>query len=133
MVERTTINALEEFKGKVEEVILEKNTFDDNDADQYHIVMDPVDMEVGGKTQRLHEWIRLSPKATQTQVPEGSVVERYLSQIEILVPEAKKAKTLDEAFALLKGKTFVFKKVALGRSYEGRPARKLWVPVSVVE
>lgn len=132
MVDRSTSNALEEFVGVVEDVVLEKNTFADNDSDQFHIIMDPEDVDIQGKTGKLHEWVRLSPKTTDTTVPEGSVVERYLSQIELVVTEAKKAKTLKEAFDMMKGKKFQFKRVALGRAFEGKPARKLWVPTAKV-
>jgi hypothetical protein len=133
MVERTQPQGLEEFTGKVEDVVLEKNTFADTESDQYHIIMVPIDIKVGGKTERLHEWIRLSPKTTQTSIPEGSVVDRYLQQVEVCIPAAKKAKTIAEALGMMKGRTFKFKKVKLGRSFEGKPAREVWTCVSLVE
>jgi hypothetical protein len=133
MVTRTQANLLEEFKGKVEDVILEKNTFSDVEADQYHIIMAPIDVKVAGKTERLHEWVRLSPKTTQMSIPEGSIVDRYLQQVEACLPEAKKAKTINEALELMKGHTFQFKRVKLGRSFEGKPAREMWICVSLIE
>jgi hypothetical protein len=130
MVERNTSTGLEEFKGVVVDVVLEKNTLGDNEADQYHITMKPEGITMKGKTGMLHEWVRLSAKATQKSVPEGSIVERYLSQLEVVLPDAKKAKTLDEAFSLMKGKRFLFRRVKLGRAFEGKPARELWCPVA---
>jgi hypothetical protein len=133
MVERTTQTGLESFEGKVVEITLEKNSFQDVESDQYHIQMEPTTVAIKGKTGFLHEWLRLSPKTTQTAVPEGSVVERYLAQVELCIPEARKEKTLDGALKLMKGKTFEFRKVKLGRSYEGRPAREVWTPVKLLK
>jgi hypothetical protein len=133
MVERTTQTSMEEFEGKVIEVTLEKNTFNDAESDQYHIQMEPTTLQIKGKTGHLHEWLRLSAKTTQTQIPEGSVVERYLSQVELCISDARKAKTLNEALNMMKGKTFLFKKVKLGRSYEGKPAREVWTPIKLVK
>jgi len=133
MVERTTPGEgkrLEEFTGKVTDVALEVSTFEDNaEQQQYHITMVPEGVTIKGKTGALHEWIKLSPKATQKSVPEGSVVERYLSQLEVVLPESKSAKTLSEAFGMMKGKRFKFKRLKLGRPFKGQPAKELWVPV----
>ena len=79
MVERNTSTGLEEFKGVVVDVVLEKNTFGDTDNDQYHLTMKPEGIVMKGKTGFIHEWVRLSAKATQKSVPEGSIIERYLS------------------------------------------------------
>jgi hypothetical protein len=124
---------LEEFTGKVTEVVLEKSTFEDTEQDQYHIVMAPEDIQIKGKTGALHEWVKLSAKATQKSVPEGSIVERYLSQLEVVLPDAKKAKTLSEAFGMMKGKTFKFKRLKLGRPFQGKPAKEMWTPVELVK
>jgi len=132
MVERTTANLLVEFNGTVEDVQLEKNTYADADNDQFHITMKPVDKEIKGKTGLLHEWIRMSPKSKEEMIPEGSILDKYLTQVEMLVPEAKKAKTLSDAFNCMKGKKFTFKKVKLGRAFEGHAAREYWVPVSKI-
>lgn len=129
VVERQTANLLEEFSGEVVDVQLEMNQFADTDSSQFHITMKPTDKEIKGKTGMLHEWIRMSPKSKEEIIPEGSILDKYLTQVEMLVPEAKKAKTLTEAFATIKGKKFTFKKVKLGRSFEGHAAREYWVPV----
>lgn len=129
---RQTANILDEFKGVVEDVILEKNTLADAEQDQYHIVMNPEDVEVKGKTGKLHEWIRLSPKTTQESIPEGSIIDKFLTQLEIVLPDSKKAKTLDEAFGMMKDKKFLFKRVKLGKSFEGHPARSVWTPVQLL-
>jgi hypothetical protein len=128
IVERTSPNVLDEFTGKVVDVVLEKNTFADSDTDQYHISMEASDVDVKGKTGLIHEWIRLSPKTKQEAVPEGSVMDKYLTALELVLPEAKKEKAIDGALKLMIGKAFIFKKVKLGRSFEGHPARAMWTP-----
>lgn len=133
MVDRNSGQGLEEFTGVVADVVLEKNTFSDADSDQYHITIKAEGVQVKGKTGFIHEWVRLSAKATQKSVPEGSIVERYLGAIESVVPEARLAKTLDEAFRLLVGKKFLWKRVKLGRAYAGNPPREMWTPVSLVK
>jgi hypothetical protein len=133
MVDRVGANVLDEFEGKVVDVVLEKNTFADSESSQYHITMSGENIEVKGKTGVIHEWIRLSPKTTEESIPEGSIVDKYLTQLEIVLPEAKKAKTLADAFVLMKGKTFLFKKVKLGKAFEGHPARALWLPVQLLK
>jgi hypothetical protein len=131
IVERNQNSGLDEFKGVVADVVLERNTFGETDSDQYHMTMKPEGIAMKGKTGFIHEWIRLSSKATQKSVPEGSIVERYLSQLEVVVPEVKKAKTLDEAFAMIKGKRLLFRRVKLGRAFQGHQPREMWVPVAL--
>jgi len=135
MVERTKALGLEEFEAKVVEVVLEPSNLEGmEDMEQFHISMEPVDKKIlkESKTGFFHEWIRLSPKSTETSVPEGSVADRYIEEIELLIPEAKKKKLLSEVFQLIKGKTFLFKRKKLGRSYEGKEARNYWTPVKLI-
>ena len=130
MVERSTSSGgLDEFVGTVENVVLEKNTFGETESDQYHITIKAEGVAIKGKTGLIHEWVKLSAKATQKSIPEGSIVERYLSSLEVVMPALKSAKTLDEAFSQLKGKKFLWRRVKLGRAFEGHPARDVWVPV----
>lgn len=129
VVDRNKNDGLVEFVGVVADVVLEKNTFTgDDESTQYHITMKPEGIAMKGKTGFIHEWVRLSAKATQKSVPEGSIIERYLSQLEVVMPDAKKAKTLDEAFAMMKGKSFLFRRVKLGRAFQGNQPRDMWTP-----
>lgn len=130
MVERSEAKGLEKFKGEVESVEAEEGI---EGRTQYHVVMKPIDIEVGGATGRLHEWIPMSPKATEETVPQGSVLDRYLTQVELVIDEAKQAKTVAEALNLMVGKKFQFKRVKLGKEYEGKPAREYSVPVQSLE
>jgi len=129
MVERTENKGLEEFEGIVEKVDCEEGV---ENRKQYHITIEPTSIKVGGATGRLHEWVPMSPKATEEAVPQGSVMDRYLTQIEICVSEAKKAKTIEDAFKLLIGKKFKFKKLKLGKDFDGHSAREYSVPVMVI-
>lgn len=130
MVDRSVAKQFEEFTGVVVDVQLEQNQIGENETAQFHITMKPEGMEIKGKTGFLHEWIRFSPQAKEDLIPEGSVMDKYLTQIELLIPEAKKAKTASEAFGLLKGRKFLFRKAKLGRSFQNQPAREYWLCVS---
>ena len=131
MVERVEPKLLESFTGVVQDVQLESNEVGDNKTNQYHISIKAKDVEIKGKTGLIHEWIRLPPTAKEDSIPQGSVVDRYLQQLEVAVPEAKDAKTLADAFALMKGKTFKFKRMKLGKAFEGHEARNYWSPISL--
>jgi hypothetical protein len=130
MVTRTEAKGLESCTATVTGIELESNKLEAG-ATQWHIEMDPEDVEIKGKTGKLHEWIRLPGTATEESVPQGSVVDRYLQQLEIAIPEAKKAKTLREAFEMMKGKKFKFKRLKLGKAFEGHEARAYWAPISL--
>jgi hypothetical protein len=118
---------LEEIEGFVESVESESNTVG---SAQYHLVIRPTNVEVKGKTGRFHEWVPMSKTATEETVPHGSVMERYLTHMEIAVPAVKKAATIKAAFNLLVGKKFRFQRMKLGRDYDGNPAREYLVPVA---
>jgi len=127
MVDRVSPKTFEEFVGTVKNVTKESNQLEGQATEQYHLEIDAEGIEIKGKTGLIHEWIRLSKTAKEDTIPEGSVVDRYLQQIELCLPEAKKAKNLSEAFAMMKGKKFNFKKMKLGRAFEGHDAREYWV------
>ena len=129
IVERIESSGLEEFEGTV--VAVECETGMEGRL-QYHVSIKPTSIEVKGSTGRMHEWIPMSPKATENSVPQGSVMDKYLTQIEICISAAKKAATIADAFSLLKGKTFSFKKIKLGQSFDGHPAKEYIVPVALI-
>lgn len=131
MVQRTESNKkLDDFEGKVVSVELEEGI---DQRKQYHITIDPIGFKVGGATGKLHEWIGLSPRATQEQVPQGSVMDRYLQQIEICLGKpARDAATVDVALKMLAGKKFKFSRIKLGKDFDGKSAREYIVPVSQV-
>jgi hypothetical protein len=65
-------------------------------------------------------------------VPEGSVLDRYLKEIEMLIPKAKECKEVEEELKMMKGKSFQFKKKELGRSYQKHDAKGYWTPVRLL-
>lgn len=130
MVERVESSGLTEFVGTVEDVQLEEGI---EGRKQYHLTIEPHDIEVKGATGRFHEWVAMSPKCTEDKVPQGSVMDRYLTQIEICISEAKKATTIEEAFGMLKGKKFKFSRVKLGKDFDGHAAKEYIVPVALIE
>lgn len=101
-------------------------------SEQYHVKIAPTNVEVGGKTGQLHEWIPLSKTSSEDAIAKGSVLDGYLRQVEICLPEAKKAATVSEALGMLVGKKFKFQKLELGRAFDGNPARQYAVPVQAL-
>lgn len=127
MVERTESGkGLDEFEGVVEKVEFESGI---EDRKQYHITIGPTSLVVKGATGKIHEWIPMSPKSTEESVPQGSVMDRYLTQVEICITEAKKAPTCSAALNLMVGKKFRFKRLKLGKDFDGHAAREYIVPV----
>lgn len=129
MVERTTSNNLDEFKGTIENINIEESEVQGKKHKQYHISIKPLDVEIKGKTGLIHEWIRITDKCTEGSVPEGSVIDRYIQQIEILHPECKKLATITEVFQVLVGNSYQFQKLKLGKSFDGKDAKEYIVPV----
>jgi hypothetical protein len=130
MVMRADRSGLDEFEGIVKDV---EHEVASDGRRQYHVRIQATNIDVGGATGLMHEWVSLSPKCTEDSVPQGSVMDNYLRQIEVCVRDAKKVATLKEAFALLVGKKFRFARMKLGKDYEGNPAREYIVPVALIQ
>ena len=120
---------LDEFEGKVVSVDLEMGL---QDRKQYHVQIEPTSFKLESATGHAHEWISLSPRATEEGIPQGSVMDKYLMQVEICISAAKQAKTVGDAMKMLVGKTFKFKKLKLGRDFNGQPAREYICPVMLI-
>lgn len=128
MVERKSSSLIEEFEGTVETVELKEGDY----GPQYEIVINPTSIEVGGETGKLRAWVGMSKTSSQDAVAEGSAMDSYLRQVEICLPDAKKASTVDEALGLLVGKNFKFQNIEHGRAFDGNPARKMFTPVQLL-
>jgi hypothetical protein len=126
-----SIGKLDEFEAIVESVELEHGI---EDRKQYHIVMEPTSFKLSetSKTGKLHEWLPVSPKSSEEAVPQGSVMDRYLTQIEICIKGAKSCKTIKEELSMMVGKKFKFRRIKLGKDFNGQPAREYSVPVAVL-
>jgi hypothetical protein len=130
MVERKESSGLTEFQGKVLSIVAEDGVEGNK---QFHVEIEPIDVKVAGKTGKLHEWIPLSHSSSNDAVAKGSVMDLYLRQVEIVVPAAKKAQTVEAALKLMIGKKFQFSKMELGRAYQGNAARQYAVPIKSLD
>lgn len=129
MVDRTKSGAIDRFDGIVE--VVEKVPSQLNAGDmQWHIAMKPVDATLlaESRTGQFHEWIRISGSTTDTSVAEGSVLDNYIKEVEVVLPQTKKAKTIQEVMEAMKGKKFRFVRKVLGKSYEGKESKPIFVP-----
>ena len=129
MVERHT-EEFTDFIGTVEDIDKEVDKFNE-DREEYHIQMKPEGIEVKGDTGFIHEWIKMSAKATDVVIPEGSVLDNYIKELEILNKDVKKMVSVSEVFAWMVGKKFRFVRKKLGRAYQGHEAKSYWTPVSL--
>ena len=133
-IERKQSEGLTEFEGEVISVEKEDSKLE-SAGSQYHIKIKPLNIEVKGDSGFFHEWVRLSGTATEESVPEGSVLDRYLQQMELVEDDVKKASTLGDAFKCLVGNKYMFKRMKLGKSFtdesgKTHAARESWVCVS---
>lgn len=134
MVLRTKAAIFDVFIGKVEEVkIVDDQQRQEEEGQQYHIEMDCLDKEIKGSTGKLHEWLRISAKSTEDSIPEGSVLDKYLEEVEAILPDSRKeGLTVLQVLTMMKGKVFQFRKKKLGRSFEGHEAKQYWTPVRLL-
>jgi len=132
MVEITKPQTFEKFKGKVESIKIEPSGLkDQEDKERYHLVIEPLDVEIKGKTGRIHEWLPVSDMATDTSVPEGSILHRYMQELSDIGIDDKEL--VNDVFQQMVGKTFLFRKKELGRAFKGHEAKKYWVPKEMIE
>jgi len=125
MVTRNDNQGLTSFDGTVSKVEFQPSA-DGQYADQYKI---SIKTDVSKKSGYMYEWVPLSKNTTDKEIPTGSDVERYITEIETVLPEAKKPElTVGEIFNLLVGKKFKFVRKTLGKAYKGNPAKEFWVP-----
>lgn len=135
MVKVKESQGFDRFEGTVEDIKVEPTEYKDKDGNtitgtQYHMYIKPTNIEVKGKTGQMHEWIRVPQTATEEEVPEGSVLHRYLTELWTVMPELKKKDTIPETFLELKGKKFLFVKKVLGKAFEGNAAKEYWTPMA---
>ena len=128
MVVRSEAKGFEEFEGTVKTIeIVDNNLQQDDeglDLKQYKITI-ATDISSSGF---MYEWINISSKATETTVPEGSNLDRYLAELEVLYSTLKEVKKVYDVLAVMIGKKYLFKKKKLGKSYDGKEAKEFWIP-----
>lgn len=139
MVKRTKneFETIEAFNGVLQEVEIKTSEFEGETQKQIHMAIEPSDPEIveklkDSKTGMLHNFIRISPKTGDDNVPEGSNLDGYLTEIESVIPEAKESETFIQAFELLKGKNikWVYKKI--GRSFKGYEGKSFYTPQQIL-
>jgi hypothetical protein len=126
MVERTEMSGgIDEFVGFARKIEM----IDGNFGKQIHIEIEPEDKALikEGKTGRFHEFIRLTPKTTETSVPTGSVLDLYLREVEDVFRDAKKETNVLQALKHILDKKCLYKKRKLGRKFEGKEAADHWI------
>ncbi len=133
MAFEVTKGQFEEFEGVVEDVKLEPTNLKGEEGEQYHIIIKPTNVEIKGKTGMMHEWIRVTAKATDESVPEGSVLHRFLTELWTVDKETKSMGTHTEMFNALRGKKFKWVKKTLGKSFDGHDAKEYWCPQAKLE
>lgn len=131
MVNRTEAKTFEEFSGKVLSVDVEPSSLN-AEEDQYHIQIKPLDVEIKGKTGLMHDWIRIPPTADINSVPEGSVIDMYIRELEKCDTKLKQMESVNAVFQYMKGKTFKFVKGKLGKAFDGKQAADHWLPRTIV-
>ena len=129
----TSSDLFEEFKGKVIKIEIDSPpSFPE--IKQYHLFVQPSEIDVKGASGFFHIFIRIPKKTLEKgEVVEGSVLYRYIQEIQSLVKESKGATKIEEVFETMVNKTFLFKKQILGQSYKGNPARQYFTPKELIK
>lgn len=138
---------LENFDGTVEVVEYIRTGYKDSDGNvlpdeeqknQYHLVIKPTD-EKGidyikdSKTKRFHAFITMSETSTESSVASGSIMDNYLSEVEACLPETKKMVGVTDVMYYLRGKTFAWILKKVGRAFQGKDAKQLYVPRTLLK
>ncbi len=132
MVERTESQGFDRFTGTVDDVVFEASTQDDR-PDQYHVLMNPEDVTVEGKTGKMHQWLKIPKTATDSSVPQGSVIDAYITGLERLDKAVKSIATVKEVLEWMKSKKFVFNKEQPGKAFGKHEAADVWMPITLVK
>lgn len=133
MVDRAKPEFVDRFVGEIISANIETSQNVEISQLQYHLQLKPDNVELlkSSKTGFFHEWIRISEKTEDGKIVEGSVLDRYVAEIELLIPETKKLKTHKEVFDSVVGKRFEFARKKLGKSFSGHDAKEYWIPISL--
>lgn len=129
----TSSDLFEEFKGNVTNVEIDSPPHFP-EIKQYHLFVKPCEVNVKGKSGVFHIFVRIPKKTLESgELVEGSVLYRYVQEIQSLVKESKDATKIEEVFEAILNKTFLFKKQILGQSYKGNAARQYFTPKELIK
>lgn len=132
MVERTEAKGLDEFEGTVESVTKVESKIDNADgtkAYQYEVLMGTE----ASSTGKMYNWLRIPKTATDTSVPDGSVIDRFIQELEVLDRKLKKEENVADVLNWMVGKKFKFVRKKLGKAFDGKEAADYWVPVAILD
>lgn len=131
MVERTEAKGLDEFEGTVKSVEKVESKIDNSDgskAYQYEVLMETD----ASSTGKMHNWLRIPKTATETSVPDGSVLDRFIQELEVLDKTLRKKDKVEDVLTWMIEKKFKFVKKKLGKAFDGKEAADYWVPVQIL-
>jgi hypothetical protein len=132
LVQKTESQGWEDFEGEVVDVMLEEPK-EEGYQSQWHILMKPLNRKMKKEGSYMHEWVRQTSTTTDTSVPQGSVISRFVEELEMLHgKQVKDLKTVAEVFNFMKGKKYLFKQKVLGQSFNKNPASAYWTPVKLL-
>ena len=133
--------SFDNFTGKVTEVLEEaerpnpKNP-DESFPPQFKLTIETSDTEKGV----MYEWIKFPGAGDKRRRTVGSIMDRYMEEIERFTSddELKEMNDFKDYFEFLVGKTFEWKRKALGRSFTDKngithQAKQTWVPVKLIQ
>lgn len=132
MVERTEAKGLDEFEGTVESVEKVESKIDNSDgskAYQYEVVMNTD----ASSTGKMYNWLRIPKTATEVSVPDGSVIDRFIQELEVLDRSLKKEENVKDVLDWMVGKKFRFVRKKLGKAFDGKEAADYWVPAQIIK
>ena len=129
MVQRKTAEVLEEFDGMVSKIEIVPDQINEG-QEQYHLEMTPDDKEMlkESKTGKFHVWIRKTKTTKEDSIAEGSILDRYITEIEAVFKEAKQKQTIFEALSVMKNVRCHFIRKTLGKKYKGFDSKPIFVP-----
>jgi len=127
---------LKSFEGICESVEKTSTTFEavegEKTVNQLKMVFGDVKKPVfdGDKFEvdKLYNFLNISAKTKNDSVCEGSNLESYLKEIEIVLEESQDSETYEEAFNLLVGKRVKYVNKKIGRDFGGHTGKSYYVP-----
>jgi len=134
---KTEYEPLKPFKGVLQELEVLESEFDGKQTKQIHMAIEPIEKEAiqqlkDSKTGMVHNYVSITAKTEDDSVPDGSNLDRYLCEIEAVLPEAKDLENYMEAFELLKGKEIKWTYKKLGKAFKQYEGKSYYVPQAVL-
>jgi|TARA_R100001530_G_scaffold136375_1_gene116836 hypothetical protein len=129
MVEVTKSELVSEFDGVCKTIEVVEDQLNEGQQ-QIHLEIEPCDPDLlkNSKTGRFHVYLRMTKSCTENSVAEGSVIHRYLQEVNAALPESKDKDLLLDSIRTLKDKKMHYVSKVLGKSYGGHESRAVFIP-----